>query len=178
MNKATVRETDVLAVRKYGDPVLRRKAQPVKSIDDELRKLIRTMFHTMYAEPGIGLAAPQVGVPMRLAVVDLMPEGKSSPMVLINPKMEEKRGRVLSEEGCLSLPGLSVNIPRAEWVRVSALNESGFPITVSGDGLLARCLQHELDHLDGVLIIDHLPVHERLGAFWEIRKKKKAGLWK
>lgn len=167
----------LLSIRKYGDPVLRRKAKPVEAFNDEFRRLIPAMFQTMYAEPGIGLAAPQVGISLRFMVVDVQPEGKNRPMVLVNPKITETRGRIQSEEGCLSLPGISVTVPRAEWVRVSALNEKGLPVAIAGDGLLSRCLQHEMDHLDGVLMIDHLSVAERLRALWEIRKRKKAGQW-
>jgi peptide deformylase len=178
MNTKTSQETtSLLPILKYGDPVLRRKAKRVESFDENLRKLIPVMFKTMYAEPGVGLAAPQVGVSLRFMVMDVVPNGKSNPMVLINPKVEETRGQVESEEGCLSIPGIVVKIPRAEWVRVSALNEKGFPVSVSGDGLLARCLQHEMDHLNGVLMIDHVSVPERLKIFWEIRRRKKAGLW-
>ena len=156
---------------------MRRKAGPVEAFDEELRRLVPAMLQTMYAEPGVGLAAPQVGVSLRLMVMDVVPEGKNKPMVFINPKIEETRGRISSQEGCLSFPGITVTIPRAEWVRVSALNEKGLPISVSGDGLLARCLQHEIDHLDGVLMTDRLPLPQRLKTFWEIRRRKKAGLW-
>ncbi|HRY28969.1 MAG TPA: peptide deformylase [Elusimicrobiota bacterium] len=172
-----MKEPHLLPIRKYGDPVLRRKTKPVAVFDDELRKTIQAMFRTMYAEPGIGLAAPQVGLSLRLAVVDVQSDGKNRPLVLINPKIEEARGGVYGMEGCLSLPGLMFNIRRAEWVRVSAINEKGMPVSLSGDGLFARCLQHELDHLDGKLVIDRVPLHRRLKALWEIRKRKKAGLW-
>jgi peptide deformylase len=168
---------ELLAIRKYGDPVLRRKAAPVKTIDAGLIKTLNDMFHTMYEEPGVGLAAPQVGVGLRMMVVDVLPGGKHKPMVFINPKLMETKGRVLSEEGCLSFPGIVVRVPRAEWVKVAAVNEKGLPVTVSGDGLLARCVQHEMDHLDGKLMIDHLSVPRRLTVLWEIRKRKKAGLW-
>lgn len=167
----------LLTIRKYGDPVLRQEARPVASIDDDLRDTLRAMFHTMYAEPGVGLAAPQVGIPLRLMVVDVLPGGKNHPLVLINPKLEESRGRVSGEEGCLSFPGIVVRVSRAAWVRVSALNEKGLPIEISGDGLLARCLLHEMDHLDGKLMIDRIPLTQRLRVLWEIRKRKKAGLW-
>jgi peptide deformylase len=167
----------LLAIRKYGDPVLRRKAKPVTDIGPDLLKTIQVMFKTMYAEPGVGLAAPQVGIGLRLMVVDVAPNGKSQPLVFINPKVEETRGRVAAAEGCLSFPGIGVNVTRAEWVRVSALNEKGLPVSVSGDGLLARCILHEIDHLDGKLMIDRVPLTQRLRILWEIRKRKKAGLW-
>ncbi len=167
----------LLDIRKYGDPVLQRSAKPVKTIDEDLQRLIAVMFRTMYAEPGIGLAAPQVGMSLRLMVVDVPADGNSRPMVLINPKLEEKNGRIRSEEGCLSFPGLQVTVPRAAWVKVSAVNEEGLPFTVSAEGLMSRCLQHEMDHLDGVVMIDRLSPLKRVQALWEIRKRKKAGLW-
>lgn len=167
----------LLPIRKYGDPVLVRPAKPVGEIDDDLRRLIPVMFRTMYAEPGIGLAAPQVGVSLRLMVVDVAPEGQSRPMVLINPRIEQKKGRIRSEEGCLSFPGIQITVPRAAWVRVAAVDEKGTPVAVEAEGLLSRCLQHEMDHLDGIVMIDHLPLPKRLKVLWEIRKRKKAGLW-
>lgn len=178
MNPAIAKESArLLTIRKYGDPILRRKAAPVTVFNDNLRVTIQSMFKTMYAEPGVGLAAPQVGLSWRLMVMDVLPGGKNNPMVFINPKIEEFRGRRTGEEGCLSFPGVVVNVKRAEWVRVSALNEKGFPTSVSGEGLLARCILHELDHLDGKLMIDRIPLHRRLKVLWEIRKRKKAGLW-
>jgi peptide deformylase len=165
-----------LTIRTYGDPILQKKAKPVTDLAD-VKALIPAMFDLMYAEPGIGLAAPQVGVSLRLTVIDVPLDGKSRPMVLINPKFEEKKGRVESTEGCLSVPGISVTVARAASVRVSALNEHGFPVTVQADGLLARCLQHELDHLDGVLMIDRLGILDRVKVLLEIRKRKKTGEW-
>ncbi len=156
---------------------MRRKAKPVDKIDADLQRTVQLMFQTMYAEPGIGLAGPQVGISQKIIVMDVPEKGRRQPLVLINPKMEEKRGRIKSEEGCLSFPGISVTIPRAEWVRFTALNEKGMPIQVAADGLLSRCLQHEFDHLNGALMIDHLPVHVRLKVLWDIRKRKKAGVF-
>lgn len=177
-NPATAKEAvNLLKIRKYGDPVLRKKAAPVTEVTDELRKTIFSMFRTMYAEPGVGLAAPQVGVSLRLMVMDVAPEGKSRPMVFINPKIEETKGRLTMEEGCLSFPDIFAKISRPEWVRVSALNEKGLPVTVSGGGLLARCILHEIDHLDGKLMIDRMTLPARLKAQWDIRRRKKAGTW-
>ena len=167
----------LLEILKYGDARLRKKAVPVTEIDDALRGKIQSMFRTMYEEPGVGLAAPQVGIPLRLMVIDVAPNGKSQPLVFINPKIEETKGRVGAEEGCLSFPGIYASIRRAEWVKVTALNENGLPMTVSGGGLLARCILHEIDHLDGVLMIDRMPLARRLKALWEIRRRKKAGTW-
>ncbi len=167
----------LLEIRKYGDPVLRKKATPVKEITADLKQTIQAMFRTMYAEPGVGLAAPQVGISQRLMVVDVAPNGKSLPLVFINPVIEEKKGRLRMEEGCLSFPGIAATIVRAEWVKVSAVNEQGLPFTVSGGGLLARCILHEIDHLDGVLMLDRMSLAARLKAQWEIRRRKKAGTW-
>jgi peptide deformylase len=177
MNPLTQEAPQLLTILKYGDPILRRKAKPVEAIDDELRRTTQTMFRTMYAEPGVGLAAPQVGISRRLMVVDVAPGGKSQPMVFINPKIEETRGRIGWEEGCLSFPGIVLSVDRPEWVRVSAINEKGLPITVSGDGLLARCILHEIDHLDGKLMIDRVGWMAKLRVQQEIRRRKKAGLW-
>jgi peptide deformylase len=167
----------LLSIRKYGDPVLRKKALPVAKFDDSLARLIPSMFRAMYEEPGIGLAAPQVGVSLRLMVVDVAPEGQRRPLVLINPKIEAVRGRIPSQEGCLSFPGIHVNVRRHQWVRVSALDEKGLPLRIETEGLLSRCLQHEMDHLDGVLMIDRVPLPGRWRVHWDIRRKKRAGLW-
>ena len=110
-------------------------------------------------------------------VVDVAPDGKSQPLALINPRIDERKGHIKSEEGCLSFPGIQVTVPRAAYVRMSAVNEKGLPVTIEAEGLLSRCLQHELDHLDGVVMIDHLSVGQRLKALWDIRQRKKDGLW-
>lgn len=168
---------DLLDIRKFGDPVLQKPAKPVEKIDEKILRLIPAMFNTMYNEPGIGLAAPQVGVSLRLMVVDVAPEGKHHPMVLINPQIDVKKGRIASEEGCLSFPGIHVTIPRAAHIQLSAINEKGLPVRLEAEGLLSRCLQHEMDHLDGVVMIDHLSLPQRLKVLWEIRRRKKAHLW-
>jgi peptide deformylase len=167
----------LLPIVKYGNPVLVKKAKPVGTIDEAVLRLIPVMFNTMYAEPGIGLAAPQVGVSVRVMVIDVAPDGKSQPLALINPRIEERKGRIRSEEGCLSFPGIQVTVPRAAWVKVSAINEKGMPLTIEAEGLLSRCLQHEMDHLDGVVMIDHLSLAQRVKTLWEIRTRKKSGLW-
>ena len=168
--------TASLTIRTYGDPILQKKTKLVTDLA-AVKDLIPAMFQLMYAEPGIGLAANQVGVSLRLTVIDIPDEGRSRPMVLVNPKMEEKKGRVKASEGCLSLPGISADVVRSASVRVSALNEHGFPIVIQAEGLLARCLQHELDHLDGILLVDRLSLLERMKVLLEIRKRKKAGTW-
>ncbi len=162
---------------KHGDPVLRRKCKPVQSIDNEIKKLITDMIETMYDAPGIGLAANQIGVPLTLAVIDLQPNGKKSPIVLINPKVTELKGRLFEEEGCLSIPGFQYPIKRYAFAKVSAINEKGFPMIYTGEGLMARALQHETDHLNGKFYIDHIPFLKRLKVLAEIRKRKRAKIF-
>jgi len=167
----------LLPIRKYGDPVLQTPAKPVTHINKDVQKLIPALLQTMYAEPGIGLAAPQVGVPLRLIVLDVAPEGKTRAMALINPVISARKGKIKSEEGCLSFPGIHITIRRSAWVQVSAVNPEGLPVTVEAEGLLSRCLQHEMDHLDGIVMIDHLSLPERLKVLWDIRQQKKTGRW-
>lgn len=145
----------VLTVRKYGDPVLRRRAAEVAEVTPELRATIADMIETMYDETGIGLAAPQVGVPLRLMVIGH--DARREPQALINPVIVDRGGEVTAEEGCLSIPGVFAQVTRAEWVDVEATDAEGQPVKITGKGLLARVLQHEMDHLDGVLFIDRLP---------------------
>jgi peptide deformylase len=143
--------------------MLKAKARPVTAADaDTVRVLVPRMLETMYEAPGIGLAAPQVSVPLRLVVVDLQPDEKRRPMVLINPEIVAASDqRVTREEGCLSLPGQYADVTRPERVRVRWQDETGARREIEADGLLAACLQHELDHLDGVLFVDHLSVLKR-----------------
>jgi peptide deformylase len=144
----------VLKVRKYGDPLLRRRAAPVLEITPEIRRIVTDMVETMYDEVGIGLAAPQVGISLRLMVVgdEKTPEAHA----LVNPVIAEQGGEVTSEEGCLSLPGIFAPVTRAEWVKVEAQDLEGKPVSIRASGLAARVYQHEMDHLDGVLFIDRL----------------------
>ena len=162
---------------KYGDPVLRKKCPPVKTIGKEIEKLIQDMLETMYDAPGIGLAANQIGVPLAVAVIDLQPNGKMEPLVLINPRIVELKGRLFEEEGCLSIPGFLSQIKRYSYAKVSALNEKGFPIACVGEGLLARALQHETDHLNGKFYMDRVPLFKRLKLYAQIRKVKKLDRW-
>jgi peptide deformylase len=161
----------VLNVRKYGDPVLRRRAAAITEVTPELRATIADMVETMYDEAGVGLAAPQVGIPLRLMVIGHDP--RRQPQALINPAIVDRGGEVTAEEGCLSIPGVFAQVTRSEWVDVEAKDVEGQPVKIHGRGLLARVLQHEMDHLDGVLFIDHLdPVtRDRLK-----RRIKKQGL--
>jgi peptide deformylase len=144
----------VLKVRKYGDPLLRRRAAPVREITPEIRRIVTDMVETMYDEVGIGLAAPQVGISLRLMVVgdEKTPEARA----LVNPIIAEQGGEVTSEEGCLSLPGIFAPVTRAEWVKLEAQDLDGKPVSIRARGLAARVYQHEMDHLDGVLFIDRL----------------------
>ena len=142
----------------YPDPFLLRKAAPVIRVDDRIRELVRDMFETMYAASGVGLAAPQVGVGKRVIIVDVSPVDKEiAPIALVNPEIVERQGLVEGTEGCLSVPGVEGVVPRAESVLVRALDTQGQPVKIRAEGLLARALQHEIDHLDGVLFIDRIP---------------------
>lgn len=140
----------VLQLRYLGDPVLREKAEPVAEVTDEIVRLLKDMEETMYAADGVGLAAPQVGVSRRLIVVDV----GEGPIHLVNPVLEEAEGTEVGQEGCLSIPGVYGNVERYARVAVCGLGLDGKPLRVEGKGLLARALQHEIDHLDGVLFID------------------------
>jgi peptide deformylase len=144
----------ILSVRKYGDPVLRRRAKPVEAVTPEIRRLVIDMIDTMYDEAGLGLAAPQIGSSLRLMVVS--DDDGRDVRALLNPVITEQGGEITAEEGCLSLPGIFAPVKRAEWVRLDAQDLDGKPVTLSARGLRARVFQHEMDHLDGVLFIDHL----------------------
>lgn len=161
----------LLTVRRYGDPVLRRKAQPIPAVTPEIRGLISDMVETMYQLTGIGLAAPQVGISLRLIVVD--DERQSAALALINPLVTASGGSVVGEEGCLSLPGIFGMVERSEWVRVEALDGEGRPQRFEARGLRARVIQHEIDHLDGLLFVDRL---DKIARDRIKRKIKKEGL--
>jgi len=161
----------VLEIRKYPDEVLKRKAGLVDRIDDALRLLIDNMIETMYAAPGVGLAAPQVGVSKRLIVIDVSTREEKQPLItLVNPEIIETDGFVELEEGCLSVPEYTAVITRAERIKVKALDRSGAPVEIESSGLFARALQHEIDHLDGVLFIDRLSSIKR--EFFKKRYRK------
>ena len=144
----------VLNVRRYGDPVLRRRAVAVTEVTPQIRRLVEDMTETMYDEVGIGLAAPQVGHSLRLMVVG-DEEGRGA-QALVNPAITAQGGTVTAEEGCLSLPGVFAQVTRSEWVTLEAQDLEGRPIAITARGLRARVFQHEIDHLDGVLFIDRL----------------------
>jgi peptide deformylase len=143
----------LLDVRLYGDPMLRRKAAHVREVTPELRRLIADMVETMFHQVGIGLAAPQVGIPYRLVVMD---DGKGRARALVNPVITGRSGSEVDEEGCLSLPGIYADVERSRSVTVEATDEEGQPFTLDATGMQARIIQHEMDHLDGILFIDHL----------------------
>ena len=161
-----------LRIRLYSDPVLREKALPVQEITDVERKLAADMLATMYASPiGVGLAAPQVGVLKRLVVIDLnREEPEKSPLVLFNPKIQSIAGETIEEEGCLSFPGIMANVKRAAKVVVTAQGIDGEPVRIEGEDLLARALQHEIDHLDGILFIDRVRGLKRQLLHGKLRK--------
>ena len=162
----------------YPDPVLLRPTQPVQGFDASLRSLIADMIETMHAAPGIGLAANQVGVSLRAAVVDLsVGEKKEVLRVLVNPRILAQRGRQTEEEGCLSVPGFTAVVPRPAWVRAGAVDLSGRPFEVEGEGLLARAVCHEIDHLDGRLYLHRLSSLKRQRLSKQILKAIEAGEW-
>src|ERR1700689_3042372 len=166
----------LLPIVKYGDAVLRKKTAYIPKIDDEVLLTIGDMLRTMYAAPGIGLAANQVGLSKNFAVIDIQPGGQKHPMVIINPVIETRSGTIYEEEGCLSVPGFGGKVKRAAKVRVRALNEHGLPVIIEGEGLMARCLQHEIDHLNGKLYIDRLALVSRLRIKRDIARRRKQGL--
>jgi peptide deformylase len=155
-----------LPILEFPDPRLRTRAEPVLAVDDDLRRLIDDMFETMYAAPGIGLAATQVDVHRRLVVIDIS-EQRNQPLVLVNPELISRDGVEDTEEGCLSVPGIYEKVRRAERIRVRALDRNGEQIEFDADGLLAVCIQHEIDHLDGKVFVDYLSDLKR----FRIRKK-------
>lgn len=144
-----------LTILHFPDERLRTVAKPVERVDDKLRKFIDDMFETMYEAPGIGLAATQVDFHQRLIVIDVSDE-KDQPLVFINPEILEKEGVEEMDEGCLSVPGIYEKVQRADRVKVRALDRNGEPFELETDGLLAVCIQHEIDHLDGKLFVDYL----------------------
>jgi peptide deformylase len=156
----------LLQILHFPDPRLRNVARPVTIVDDAVRQLVDDMFETMYAAPGIGLAATQVNVDKRVVVIDISEE-KDQPLCLINPEILESRGVEEMEEGCLSVPGVFDVVQRADSIRMQALDRDGNTFEMDVDGLLAVCIQHEIDHLDGKLFVDYLSQLKRT----RIRKK-------
>ena len=169
----------VLKILKYGEPVLEVKAEPVTEFDTpELRELITNMWETMYAAKGVGLAAPQIGTSKRISVIDIsVGEDEKQKLVILNPEISFKEGKQTGEEGCLSIPGFREPVSRANKVTVRAQNEKGEPIELQGEELLARALQHEIDHLNGVMFINHLSALKRDIIRRKIKKLQKSGEW-
>ncbi len=159
----------ILPIRTYGDPVLRTPTAPVTAIDDDVRKLVADMIETMYDAPGVGLAATQIGVSRRVCVFDAQ-DGHGA-RVLINPVMEEASGTLQYDEGCLSVPGHYWEITRPEYARASGLDLDGQAVTYEGEGLMGRVLQHEIDHLDGILLIERLEPSVRKSALRDLRNE-------
>lgn len=161
-----------LTILEFPDPRLRTRARPVDQVDDRLRAFIADMFETMYEAPGIGLAATQVDVHIRLLVADVSSD-KSEPICLINPEITESSGMRISEEGCLSVPDIYANVERAEQVHVKALGSDGQPLEMHAEGLLAVCIQHEMDHLEGKLFVDYLSELKRQRIRKQLEKARK-----
>jgi peptide deformylase len=168
----------VYPIVKFPDPILQRPTEPVTAFDDDLRRLVDDMFESMYVAHGIGLAAPQIGIPKRLTVIDLSfqknPEEK---MALINPEVVFKEGKIYEEEGCLSLPDIREKVARAAKVKIRAQDLEGNWFERDADDLLARAFQHEIDHLDGVLFIFRISALKRDFVLRKIRKLQRAGEW-
>ena len=168
----------IYPIVKYGDPVLERPGAPVQKFDAELEELAEDMFASMYAAQGVGLAAPQIGKSIRFAVVDVTggknPEAK---IVLANPEVTHAEGEVREEEGCLSIPGFRGYVVRPQFVTVKAQNVKGEPFEIRGENLLARAFCHEIDHLNGILFLQHLGMLKRDLIKRKIKKLRKQGEW-
>lgn len=162
----------VLDILEFPDPRLRTHAARVTQVDDALRRLIADMFETMYAAPGIGLAAPQVNVHKQLLVIDLS-EDRSQPHVFVNPEILAREGDTETEEGCLSVPGIYERVHRAQRITVRAMDRNGVAFEMNAEGLLAVCIQHEMDHLNGKLFVDYLSDLKRTRIRTKLEKERK-----
>ena len=162
----------LLSILRYPDERLHTAAQPVQSVNDEIRRLIEDMADTMYAAPGVGLAATQVDVHKQIIVIDVS-EAHDSLLVLVNPEILERRGTSELEEGCLSVPGIYEKISRAKWIRVAALNRDGERFEIEADGLLSVCIQHEMDHLKGIVFVEYLSRLKQMRILSRLRKQEK-----
>lgn len=167
----------ILEIVKYGDPILRKKTEPITEINDDVIQLAEDMLETMYAAPGVGLAGPQVGVSLQICVIDIVPEGKRNPIVLINPKVISGNDKVELEEGCLSFPKIYEKVKRWNKVRVEYVDLKGNLKEVEVEGFLAKAFQHEIDHLNGKVFIDYLPAWKRKLVEKEIKRRKKGKNW-
>jgi len=168
----------IYPIVKYGDPVLEKPAATITTFDDELRKLVDDMFESMYAAHGVGLAAPQIGISKRIAVIDVtFKEDPNAKIVLVNPEIVHTEGKLTSTEGCLSLPEFRENVTRPRKVTARAQDVNGKTIEVAGEELLARALVHETDHLNGKLYISHISALKRDMIKRKVRKLVKLGEW-
>ena len=165
----------MLEILRFPDTRLRNVAKPVARVDDDVRRLIDDMFETMYDAPGIGLAAIQVNRPVRVIVVDVS-EDRSQPLALVNPEILERHGVEEMDEGCLSVPGVYETVQRADRIRFRALDRDGEPFEREADGLLAVCIQHEIDHLDGKLFVDYLSSLKRQRIRKKLEKEARQGV--
>ena len=162
----------ILNILEFPDPRLRTKALPVAKVDGVIRKLIDDMFETMYDAPGIGLAASQVNVHQRVLVIDISEE-RNKPLALINPEIIARDGQEQTEEGCLSVPGIFEKVNRAKHIKVRALDRNGITFEMEADGLLAVCIQHEMDHLEGKLFVDYLSELKRTRIRGKLEKDRR-----
>jgi peptide deformylase len=162
----------LLHILRYPDERLHTMAEPVQGVNDEIRRLIEDMAETMYAAPGVGLAATQVDVHKQVIVIDVS-EAHDDLLVLINPEILERRGDSELEEGCLSVPGIFDRIPRAKWIRVGALDREGHRYEIEADGLLSVCIQHEMDHLKGIVFVEYLSRLKQTRILSKLRKQEK-----
>jgi peptide deformylase len=168
----------ILKIVQFPEPVLSQPGEPVTEFNDELRKLVADMFETTYASQGIGLAAPQVGVSKRVTVIDLsMGKNPADKLVLVNPEIIFQQGKLYEEEGCLSFPEIREKVVRAQKVRIRAQDERGKWFEMDGEDLLSRCMQHEIDHLDGMLFIYRMSALKRDLNLRKIRKMQRDGEW-
>jgi peptide deformylase len=165
----------ILQILRYPDPRLHKVAKPVVVVDEEIRKLARNMAETMYAAPGVGLAATQVDVHKQLIVIDLS-ETRDQLLVLINPQILESRGKSDCEEGCLSVPGIFEKVSRAEWVKVRALDVNGKSFTLEATGMLSVCIQHEMDHLKGKVFVEYLSRLKQNRILSKLKKQQRQTL--
>lgn len=165
-------------ILRYGEAGLHARAAPVTAFDDRLHQLLRDMAETMYAAPGVGLAAPQIGVPLRVFVIDVTAGHQPGQLVeMVNPEFAACEGMQMEEEGCLSLPGFNATVVRPARAVVKGVDRDGRPQTIEGTGLLARALQHEMDHLDGSLFVDRLRGIRRDLIVRKVQKLRRAGKW-
>jgi peptide deformylase len=163
-----------LDILTFPDPRLRTRATPVARVDAQIKRIVSDMLETMYAAPGVGLAAIQVNIPKRIVVIDVS-EDKDSPLCLINPEILTLDGEETMDEGCLSVPGFTESVTRAERVRVRALDSDGEPFELDADGLLAVCIQHEVEHLEGKLFVDHISSLKRQRIRQKLEKERRQG---